>query len=73
MQNVRRGIRLKKPAERKKALVQRVAREFDEFLILRFEATNEAPYRFSWANKNDTHLDYGAALVRISQRYQDRV
>lgn len=71
------GKRYRHPADEasraEDALVQRVALEFDEFLILRFEATNEAPYRFSWTNKNDTHLDYGAALVRISKRYQDRV
>ena len=53
-------------------LRQLAAPEFDEFLLLRFEAINEPPYSFSWTNEKATLLDYGAALVRISQRYQAR-
>lgn len=49
-----------------------VAGDFDEFLVLRFKATNAAPYSFYWANYNDTRLDYAAALSRISARYQQR-
>ena len=45
---------------------------FDELLVLRFEATNEPPHRFVWSDENETLLDYGAALVRISQKYQSR-
>jgi hypothetical protein len=45
---------------------------FDEFLILRFAATNSAPFSFSWVNYEDTRLDYAAALVRISSKYQQR-
>ena len=48
------------------------APEFDEFLILRFKATNAAPYPFEWANYDETRLDYAAALSRISARYQQR-
>jgi hypothetical protein len=48
------------------------APEFDEFLILRFKATNAAPYPFEWADYNETRLDYAAALSRISARYQQR-
>lgn len=48
------------------------APEFDEFLILRFKATNAPPYPFEWVNYNETRLDYGAALSRISARYQQR-
>jgi hypothetical protein len=48
------------------------APEFDEFLMLRFNATNVAPYPFEWANYNETRLDYAAALSRISARYQQR-
>ncbi|MGP0072942.1 MAG: hypothetical protein ACLPWF_13540 [Bryobacteraceae bacterium] len=48
------------------------APEFDEFLILRFKATNAAPYPFEWADFNETRLDYAAALSRISARYQQR-
>ena len=46
---------------------------FDEFLTLRFEGTNEPPYRFVWSHKKAIALDYGAALVRISQQYDVRV
>ena len=42
---------------------------YDEFLVLEFIATNAPPYPFSWVNSTKTHRDYGAALVRISNRY----
>lgn len=45
---------------------------FDEFVVLRFKATNAPPYLFEWANYNDTRLDYAAALSRISARDQQR-
>ena len=48
------------------------AASFDEFLILRFDATNEPPYRFSWIDERATELDYGAALARIAQSYEAR-
>lgn len=48
------------------------APEFDEFLVLRFKATNEPPYPFEWANYNETRLDYAAVLSRISAKYQHR-
>ena len=48
------------------------ASDFDEFLALRFKATNEPPYPFEWADYNATRLDYAAALSRISARYQQR-
>lgn len=58
-------------AERR--LLQLAAPSFDEFIILRFEATNEEPYTFAWSNERSTLLDYGAALARISQQYEARV
>jgi hypothetical protein len=42
---------------------------FDEFLILRFKATNAAPYPFTWVDPNKTNLDYGAVLARVSARF----
>jgi hypothetical protein len=45
---------------------------FDEFLVLRFRATNERPYPFEWVDLEATTLDYGAALVRLSRRYEER-
>lgn len=54
-------------------LLQLAAPSFDEFLILRFEATNEPPHVFSWINNQVTIRDYGAILARISQQYEARI
>ncbi len=59
-------------SEAERRLTAQVAPDFDEFLILRFKATNAEPYLFEWANYNETRLDYAAALARISARYQQR-
>lgn len=53
--------------------LQYAAPSFDEFIILRFQATNEDPYPFAWMNERATLMDYGAALARISQQYEARV
>lgn len=58
--------------EAERRLQSKAAPEFDEFLVLRFKATNIAPYPFEWVNYNDTRLDYAAALTRISATYQQR-
>jgi len=58
--------------EAERRLRSEVASDFDEFLVLRFKATNTPPYPFEWANYDDTRLDYAAALSRISARYQQR-
>jgi hypothetical protein len=57
-------------AERR--LQDQAAPEFDEFLVLRFKATNEGAFPFEWANYKETRLDYGAAIARISATYQQR-
>jgi hypothetical protein len=44
----------------------------DEFLILRFAATNEPLYEFRWTNHQQASLDYGAILARISNLYETR-
>lgn len=48
------------------------APDYDEFLLLRFKATNAEPYPFEWLDCNSTRMDYAAALSRISARYQQR-
>jgi hypothetical protein len=53
-------------------LVADAAPAFDEFLVLRYRATNEPPYSFEWVNYKDARLDYAAALTRICTRYQQR-
>jgi len=54
------------------AINTEAAQEFDEFIVLRFKATNEPPFLFEWVDYRETQLDYAASLVRISARYQQR-
>ena len=46
--------------------------QYDELLILRFQATNNPPYEFNWVNAQETEQLYGSALVRISAEYDRR-
>ena len=59
-------------AEQARLRLTTVAPLYDEFLILKYRASNESPYLFEWVNEKDTKLDYGAALMRISNEYQKR-
>lgn len=56
--------------EAEKRMLAKARPAFDEFLVLRFRATNEPPYPFEWVNFEDARLDYAAALGRISSRYE---
>jgi hypothetical protein len=53
-------------------LTERAQPEFDEFLFLRFAATNVGPYPFDWVDENDTVMKYSAMLTRISREYERR-
>jgi hypothetical protein len=53
-------------------LQQRVAVSFDEFLILRFDASNTPPYSFAWMHESETLLEYSALLTRLSREYDRR-
>ncbi|HTW80469.1 MAG TPA: hypothetical protein VME23_13055 [Terracidiphilus sp.] len=69
------GIKYKHPiqeAEQARIRLAAVREFFDEFVILRFRAKNEPPYPFEWVNAKETQLEYGAALIRISNEYQNR-
>ena len=59
-------------AEQARLRLAAVARKYDEFLILKYRARNEPPYSFEWVNQKDTAMEYGAALIRISNEYQRR-
>ena len=48
------------------------APEFDEFLILRFQASSEAPYPFAWSNLTSTEQEVNAALLRTLRLYEAR-
>jgi hypothetical protein len=45
---------------------------FNEFLILKFIATNVEPFPFTWINEQDTLLQYSALLTRVSRLYDQR-
>jgi hypothetical protein len=53
-------------------LEQRAQSAFDEFLILRFIATNADPFPFSWVDEPETLLEYSALLTRTSREYDRR-
>ena len=59
-------------ADAEQRLLARVASDFDEFLILRFRATNETPHVFEWMDLRQTEMDYGAVLTRILRKYEAR-
>jgi len=45
---------------------------YDEFVVLRYSATNDEPYGFSWVNRDETVRNYGASLLRICREYDRR-
>lgn len=47
-------------------LVAEANPSFDDFLILRYRASNVEPYPFEWVDLRATELDYGAIVTRIS-------
>ena len=53
-------------------LTHAVGKAFDELLVLRFRATNVSPYPFEWVNERETAQAYGAALLRISDLFNQR-
>lgn len=59
--------------EAEKRLRDLAAPSFEEFLVLRYRATNEPPFPFEWVDHEKTKLDYAAALTRISSKYQQRL
>ena len=63
---------IQEAAEAKRRLLARAAPDFDEFLILRFRATNESPYLFEWVEPQQVEMDYGAVLTRILRKYETR-
>jgi hypothetical protein len=63
---------IQEAAEAERRLREQALPAFDEFLILRYRATNAAPFPFEWVDYGSTRLDYAAVLSRISSRYQQR-
>ncbi len=58
--------------EARRRLEANAAPAYDEFLVLRYSATNEPPYPFDRVDYADTVQDYGAILTRISRNYNKR-
>jgi len=46
---------------------------YNEFLVLRYKATNEAPFPFEWVDFRETRLNYAALLTRISSALQQKL
>ena len=63
---------LQEAIEAERRLIARAVPDFDEFLILRFQATNEPPYVFQWLDQRQTEMDYGAVLTRVLRKYEAR-
>jgi hypothetical protein len=70
------GSKYKHPIQESGAAVsrlqQRAAPSFDEFLVLKFSATNTTPHPFSWVDEKQTTLEYSALLTRVSRDYDRR-
>lgn len=66
----------KHPAQEAEQAIERLDKYsrpiFDEFLILKFRATNVDPYPFEWVDEHKTLLEYSALLARISSTYEKR-
>ncbi len=59
-------------AEALSRLEQRAKPSFNEFLLLRFIATNSTPFPYAWVNEQQTVMEYSALLTRISREYDRR-
>lgn len=69
------GVKFKHPvqeAEQARLRLAGVGSRYDEFLLLKYRATNETPYPFEWVNEREAAQDYGASLIRVSNEYQRR-
>jgi hypothetical protein len=70
------GKKHKHPAqeapEAERRILQIAAPAFDEFLVLRFRATNVEPFPFGWVDHLKTRHEYSALLLRVSREYDKR-
>ena len=58
--------------EVERRLIAEVAPHYDETIVLRYKATNEAPYPFDWVDRIKSEAGYAAALVRIAGEWERR-
>ncbi|HET9742886.1 MAG TPA: hypothetical protein VFQ00_09055 [Terriglobales bacterium] len=63
---------IQEAAEAVNRLRDRALPAFDEFMFLRFKATNIEPFPFDWLEENKTVMEYSAMLTRICIQYENR-
>ena len=63
---------IEEAAEAELRLYSLAAQQFDEFIVLRFDASNVSPYPFTWIDEGATRLEYAAALTRVVREYESR-
>jgi hypothetical protein len=61
---------IQEAAQAESRLRAEIADKFDEFLVLRFRATNAGSFPFEWIDYRETYRDYGAILMRINREYE---
>lgn len=70
------GQTYKHPIQEAAAAIDRLSKlaspSFDEFVILKYKASNTRPYQFEWLDEAETAAQYSAALTRISREYETR-
>jgi hypothetical protein len=64
---------IQEAAQAERRLIEHAAPIYNEFLVLRYRATNENPYPFEWVDFNETRLNYAALLTRVSSAFQQRL
>lgn len=64
---------IQEAAEAEARLIGQAKSSYNEFLLIRFRATNRKPYPFEWVDFEETRLDYAAALTRVSSVLQQRL
>lgn len=63
---------IQEAAKAKADIINEIQGLYDELLILEFDVSNVEPYPFKWVDEDKAFREYGAALARISRRYQER-
>ncbi|MDQ2901175.1 MAG: hypothetical protein M3Y07_15465 [Acidobacteriota bacterium] len=63
---------IQEAAEAQRRLQANAAPAYDEFVVLRYKATNEPSYPFEWVDYKDAIQEYGSVLTRISRNYEKR-
>lgn len=66
----------KHPFEEADEAVRRLDRDvrphYDEMIVLRYKATNESPFPFSWVDQQETIRAYATMLTKVSREYEHR-